>query len=145
MVTDAGSGLSRFVAAQQGSYSRALAELRAGRKQSHWMWYIFPQLAGLGRSATARHYAIRDRAEAAAYLAHPLLGERLRACTAATLALPGRSAQAVFGSTDALKFRSCMTLFAAVSERGSLFEQALGQYCDSEPDALTLSLLEGHA
>ena len=110
--------LARFISAQQGVYARVLEELAAGRKSSHWMWFIFPQLQGLGSSATARHYAIRSLAEARAYLAHPLLGARLRECTALVNGLEGTTAQAVFGYPDYLKFRSCMTLFAHAAGEG---------------------------
>jgi len=110
-------GLSRFVAAQQDSYPHALAELRAGDKRSHWMWFVFPQIAGLGRSDMARRYAIRDLAEAQAYLAHPVLGARLRECMAAVLAHVGaRTAEAIFGGIDAVKLRSSMTLFEAAGD-----------------------------
>ncbi len=105
--------LDRFVAAQATDYDTALAELAAGRKRSHWMWYIFPQIAGLGRSPTARHYAIRDLAEARAYLAHPLLGPRYRAAVAALMTHRDRGAVAILGEADALKLRSSLTLFAA--------------------------------
>ncbi|MCX4198386.1 DUF1810 family protein [Methylobacterium organophilum] len=104
--------LGRFVAAQEGVYPRALAELQAGDKRSHWMWFVFPQIAGLGASPMAQRYAIGSLAEAEAYAAHPVLGARLRACTAAVNAVAGRSAHAIFGSPDDLKFRSSMTLFA---------------------------------
>ncbi|MGN7293908.1 DUF1810 domain-containing protein [Rhizobium sp. SAFR-030] len=133
--------LARFVSAQESIYSQALRELIAGRKHSHWMWFIFPQIEGLGRSATARHYAISGRAEAQAYAAHPLLGPRLLECTQAMLTHAGRTAQEIFGSPDDLKFRSSMTLFAAISEKGSPFERALDQFCDGRPDGETLARL----
>lgn len=133
--------LERFVRAQTDDYERALAEIRSGRKQSHWMWYIFPQLAGLGHSSTARFYAIKSLAEATAYLHHPLLGPRLVECAEATLAVEGRSAFAVFGSPDDLKLRSCATLFAAVAPAGSVFERLLNKYFDGKPDDQTLRLL----
>jgi uncharacterized protein (DUF1810 family) len=158
--------LARFISAQQGVYARVLAELAAGRKQSHWMWFIFPQLQGLGSSATARHYAIASLAEARAYLAHPLLGARLRECTAIVNALEGKTARAVLGHPDELKFRSCMTLFAhaagASAERASAqgpsagdavdaaggpgsaeqpFVTALRKYFAGEEDPLTRDLL----
>src|SRR3954468_12248130 len=107
--------LSRFVEAQRSTYEQALAELRSGRKRTHWMWYIFPQLAGLGRSATARRYAIESLEEARAYLEHPLLGPRLIACAAAVCEIEGRSAYEIFGSPDDLKLHSSATLFARVS------------------------------
>lgn len=134
--------LNRFVSAQESDYARAIAELRAGRKRSHWMWYIFPQFDGLGVSATARRYAIRSRAEAEAYLAHPLLGPRLLSCAEAALAIQGRSAREVFGTPDELKLRSCATLFAEVSPSGSVFHQLLARYFSGEPDASTLALLQ---
>jgi uncharacterized protein (DUF1810 family) len=133
--------LERFVEAQQSTYARALAELRAGRKRSHWMWYVFPQLAGLGRSATSERYAIVSLAEAAAYLEHPLLGPRLIECARAVLEVDGRSAHEIFGSPDDLKLRSCATLFALVSRPESPFEKLLEKYFDGEPDAQTLRLL----
>ncbi len=126
--------LRRFAAAQDASdgagsvYDRALNELRAGRKRSHWMWFVFPQLAGLGSSPMARTYAIASRAEAAAYLAHPLLGPRLRASIAAVLAVEGRSAHEIFGSPDDLKFRSCLTLFVHAAEDPADFRAALAKY-----------------
>lgn len=134
--------LDRFVWAQEGDFTRALAELRAGRKRSHWMWYVFPQFDGLGVSATARRYAIRSRAEAEAYLAHPLLGPRLISCVEAALAIQGRSAREVFGTPDDLKLRSCTTLFAEVSPAGSVFHQLLARYFGGEPDQRTLALLQ---
>lgn len=133
--------LQRFVAAQEGIYDRAVAELSAGRKQSHWMWFIFPQLAGLGRSATARHFGIASAAEARAYLAHPSLGTRLMECTRAVLKHPELSLQEMFGTVDALKFRSSMTLFGAVSEE-DVFERALEVFARGEQDPATLALLD---
>jgi uncharacterized protein (DUF1810 family) len=138
--------LSRFVQAQAPVYAQALAEITAGRKRSHWMWFIFPQLAGLGASAMARHYAIRSRAEAQAYLAHPVLGPRLITCAQAALAIEHHAARDVFGTPDDLKLRSCATLFAEVSPPGSaaraLFEGLLARYFDATPDPRTLALLE---
>lgn len=133
--------LDRFVQAQEGAYPAALAEVRAGRKRSHWMWYIFPQFAGLGRSATSAHYAIRSRAEAEAYLEHPVLGPRLREITEAALSVEGRSAHDIFGSPDHLKLRSSATLFAAISPPGSVFERLLEKYFRGEADRRTLDLL----
>lgn len=136
--------LSRFLSAQEGGvYSRALDELKRGSKRSHWMWFIFPQIAGLGSSATSRHYAIRSAGEARAYLAHPELGARLRECASTLLSLEGRSASQVFGYPDDLKLKSSMTLFEAVSEEGSLFSRVLEKYYGGERDAATLGLL-GH-
>lgn len=134
--------LQRFVSAQEGTYRQALTEVRAGDKRSHWMWFIFPQLAGLGRSPTAQFYGITDRAEAQAYLAHPLLGQRLEEITAAMLGWAGqRSATAILGPVDALKFRSSMTLFEAVADDLAAFAQALDSFCDGERDPLTLRML----
>jgi uncharacterized protein (DUF1810 family) len=133
--------LERFVVAQEQVYPRALAELRAGDKRSHWMWFIFPQIAGLGHSAMAQRYAIAGREEACAYLAHPLLGQRLAECTDAMLGWVSRkSAQAILGSIDALKFRSSMTLFEA-AEGGPRYARALDGFCDGERDELTLGRL----
>ena len=134
------SGLDRFVDAQRETYATALAELRAGAKRSHWMWFVFPQIAGLGRSETAQFYAIRDLAEACAYLAHPLLGPRLIEATAAAVAAPG-SAQAIMGPVDAIKLRSSMTLFAAVAGDPAPFEAALARFFDGAPDEATLARL----
>jgi uncharacterized protein (DUF1810 family) len=134
--------LRRFVDAQARNYAQALAEIRAGQKESHWMWYVFPQIAGLGSSPTAQRFAIRGRDEAAAYLAHPVLGSRLRECAAALLALPpGTPAEHVFGWPDNLKLRSSATLFGEVSPPGSVFAQVLERYFGGEPDARTLQLL----
>jgi len=133
--------LSRFVAAQRDVYARALGEIRAGRKRSHWMWFVFPQLAGLGLSATSRRYAIRDLAEARAYLEHPILGKRLVECGEAALGVEGRSAFEVFGSPDDMKLRSCATLFSRVSPPGSVFHRLLDKYFGGEPDDRTMSLL----
>lgn len=133
--------LQRFVEAQQPVYPRVVSELRAGRKQSHWMWFIFPQIQGLGRSETARHYAIASRDEASAYLAHPLLGSRLREITAAALEHPGLSATALFGQPDDLKFHSSLTLFAAVAEDPEPFRQALKTFFAGRPDEATLTRL----
>jgi uncharacterized protein (DUF1810 family) len=133
--------LDRFVRAQAGDHERALAEVRSGRKQSHWMWYIFPQMAGLGFSEMSRRYAVKSRAEAEAYLQHPTLGPRLVEICEAALAVGGRSANEIFGSPDDMKLRSCATLFAAVSPPGSVFERVLQKYFRGEPDGLTLRLL----
>lgn len=137
--------LGRFLQAQDegGTYQRALAELQAGAKRSHWMWFVFPQLAGLGRSPTARYFGVADVAEARAYLAHPVLGQRLRACTEAMLGWSGRkSARDILGSIDAMKFASSMTLFGEVDEAAdSLFAKALEGFCDGRRDPLTLQLL----
>lgn len=133
--------LERFVAAQRGDYDQALAEIRAGRKRSHWMWYIFPQVDGLGSSSTARHYAIRSRAEAEAYRDHPVLGPRLVECAEAALAVPGKSAHDIFGSPDDLKLRSSATLFEQVAPPGSAFARLLDRFYDGRRDERTLELL----
>jgi uncharacterized protein (DUF1810 family) len=133
--------LERFVDAQRGVYDDVLDELRAGRKASHWMWFVFPQLRGLGHSPTARYYGIASAAEARAYLAHPVLGPRLRECIERLLALEGRSAHAIFGSPDDLKLRSSLTLFGAVSG-DPLFGRALDRFFDGRPDPLTLGRIE---
>jgi uncharacterized protein (DUF1810 family) len=133
--------LARFVSAQEGVYGRALAELRHGRKESHWMWFVFPQIAGLGSSPTARHYAIVSAAEARAFLAHPLLGARLRECTTAILAHRERGAAAIFGAVDAMKLRSSMTLFEAVADDPAPFTETLAAFHGGERDAATLRLL----
>ncbi|WP_346836674.1 DUF1810 domain-containing protein [Microbulbifer sp. SAOS-129_SWC] len=133
--------LQRFVDAQASNYAAALAELQAGRKRSHWMWYVFPQLAGLGHSATAQHYALRSLDEARAYLAHPLLGARLRTCCECLLQQHSSDAHKIFGSPDDLKLRSSMTLFEA-TDRGELFARVLDKYYRGERDTRTLALLQ---
>ncbi len=132
--------LQRFVEAQDPVYRRVLDELRAGVKRSHWMWFVFPQVAGLGRSPMAERFAISGRDEARAYLDHAILGARLRDCTEAVLVHAGRSAHAIFGSPDDVKFRSSMTLFSAVGG-GAPFDTALGRFFGGEPDGETLRLL----
>ncbi|EIC21118.1 DUF1810 domain-containing protein [Thiorhodovibrio frisius] len=134
--------LTRFIQAQEGNYVRALSEVNNGKKQSHWMWYIFPQFDGLGFSATSRQYSIKSITEAKAYLNHPILGIRLNECVQALLGLENRSAQEIFGSPDDMKLKSCATLFAYVSPPGSVFEQLLDQYYQGERDGKTISLLE---
>jgi len=134
--------LHRFVLAQQGVFERVCAELTAGTKLSHWMWFIFPQLKGLGASPTAQHFGIASLAEARAYLAHPLLGERLRRCTRLVNEVRAKSARAIFGYPDELKFRSCMTLFASAAQGDAapgngVFGAALARYFAGEPDPLT--------
>jgi uncharacterized protein (DUF1810 family) len=133
--------LSRFVEAQATTYQTALAELRRGRKASHWMWFVFPQIQGLGSSSTARFYAIADLAEARAYLAHPVLGPRLLEVVAAINALPGGDAHAVFGAPDDLKLRSSLTLFQAAAPDEPGFGQALDKYFGGAPDPRTLERL----
>jgi uncharacterized protein (DUF1810 family) len=134
--------LDRFVSAQDGVYPDALAEIRAARKRTHWMWFVFPQFAGLGSSSTAQRYAIASLDEARAYLAHPVLGPRLRECVAALLAVEGRSAADIFGFPDDLKLRSSMTLFAEAADDPAAFEAVLDRYYDG-PDERTLELIGG--
>jgi uncharacterized protein (DUF1810 family) len=134
--------LDRFLAAQAAVYADALAELRVGQKRTHWMWFIFPQLRGLGHSETARYYAIASRAEAVAYSRHLVLGPRLTECTNAVLAIDGKSAQEIFGSPDDLKFRSSLTLFAEVAPSDAVFARALQKFFDAAPDEKTLNLLQ---
>ena len=133
--------LSRFEAAQAHDYERALAEIRAGRKQTHWMWYVFPQFAGLGFSPTSQHYAITSLAEARAYLEHPILGPRLIESCEVLVAVEGRTAREILGTPDDMKLRSCATLFAQVAPPGSVFERILQAYFDSEADPRTLDLI----
>jgi uncharacterized protein (DUF1810 family) len=137
--------LARFLEAQQRVYAQVRAELTAGRKHSHWMWFIFPQLAGLGSSTTARHYAIGSLEEARAYLGHPVLGERLRECTQLVLQAGGATVAEIFGYPDDLKFRSCMTLFARAADdtrpEDRMFAEALGRHFGGQPDPLTVKLL----
>ena len=135
--------LQRFVAAQDagGSYDAAVAELRAGRKRSHWMWFVFPQIAGLGQSPTSRRYAIRSLEEARAYLDHPVLGARLRESAGIVAGLTGRSAEDIFGGIDALKLRSSMTLFHRVAPDEPLFGRVLDEYFGGSPDPATDRLL----
>jgi uncharacterized protein (DUF1810 family) len=133
--------LSRFVDAQAGTYAQALAELRAGRKTGHWMWFVFPQVAGLGRSPTAQHYAVSGLDEARAYLAHPVLGQRLVESAQALLDLPGDDATAVLGSVDAMKLRSSMTLFAHADPAQPVFRAVLERYFAGQEDEATTSRL----
>jgi len=132
--------LNRFVQAQETAYSRVVSEVSRGRKQSHWMWYIFPQIAGLGFSAMSQRYAIASRAEAVAYLAHPILGSRLIECTGLVLAVQGRTIHDILGSPDDVKFRSSMTLFAATTDK-AIFGEALEKYFAGERDPATLEIL----
>ena len=134
--------LQRFVTAQNGIYDEVCSELRAGCKTSHWMWFIFPQIQGLGHTSTARKYAVSSRKEAEAYLAHPLLGPRLRECTQLVNSVQGRSIDQIFGFPDNLKFRSCMTLFALATTENKAFLAALEKYFGGEKDALTIERLE---
>jgi uncharacterized protein (DUF1810 family) len=133
--------LDRFVEAQSSAYDTAIGELRSGRKRSHWIWYVLPQVRGLGASQLSTKYGLQSLAEAQAYLAHPVLGSRLRECVRTLNALPGNDAVAVLGGIDALKLRSCLTVFAQASEKESLFREALDKYFSGEPDEATLSLL----
>lgn len=135
--------LQRFMDAQRDTYAQALRELQGGRKRSHWMWFIFPQLEGLGRSPTAQHFALRSLHEARAYLVHPILGERLRDGTRAVLAHRDQSLLKIFGQPDDMKFRSSMTLFAAAADPddAAIFREALDVFCGGEPDAITLERL----
>jgi uncharacterized protein (DUF1810 family) len=133
--------LNRFVEAQAVNYSEAITELRSARKRSHWMWYVFPQIAGLGHSSMSERYAIRNEGEARAYLAHPVLGQRLIECAEAVLHTDRRTAAEIFGSPDDLKLRSCATLFARVSGDGSVFQKLLDKYFAGKPDASTVEIL----
>ncbi len=133
--------LARFIDAQSPEYEQVLRELRAGRKQSHWIWFVFPQLKGLGRSATAEYYGIGSLDEAKAYVAHPVLGPRLRECTELVNRVEGRTIDEILGFPDNLKFRSSMTLFAKATGENQLFNDALKKYFAGEPDARTLELL----
>ena len=135
--------LERFVTAQEsrGTYTSAVAELRAGRKTSHWMWFVFPQLAGLGTSEMSTRYAISSLEEAREYLAHPILGERLEECTRILTELNGRTARDIFGSVDAIKLRSSMTLFARAAPENSLFRDVLDRYFGGLADDATDALL----
>lgn len=131
----------RFLEAQENTWQRALFEIEQGRKQSHWMWFIFPQVSGLGQSQTSRFYAIRSLEEAAAYLAHPVLGPRLIEISYALLQIEGKPAREIFGSPDDLKLRSCMTLFATVENADPVFEKVLEKYFQGKPDAETLNII----
>ncbi|MGV3655754.1 MAG: DUF1810 domain-containing protein [Noviherbaspirillum sp.] len=133
--------LERFVQAQQPVYEQAIGELRDGRKRSHWMWFIFPQIKGLGRSEMAKHYAISSKDEAAAYLAHPILGPRLEQCAHLVLAIEGKNLNEIFGDPDDAKFRSCMTLFWSVAGPASVFQACLKKYCGNQPDPWTVARL----
>jgi uncharacterized protein (DUF1810 family) len=133
--------LARFTQAQDGVWSAVQRELRAGRKQTHWMWFVFPQLAALGRSSTARHYGLSGLQDATAYLTHPVLGARLREACRLLLALDAGSATDIFGAVDAMKLRSCLTLFAAASPQEDVFTRCLQRYFGGAPDASTLERL----
>ena len=135
--------LQRFVGAQAGVIDAVRKELRTGRKRSHWMWFVFPQLRGLGMSSTAQFYGIASLDEARAYLGHPVLGPRLRECCALMLAVPGRSAHEILGSPDDLKFRSCLTLFSLAAPEEAVFRQGLERFYAGEPDPRTVALCTG--
>mgnify|MGYP003574904033 CR=1 FL=1 len=136
------AALDRFIKAQNEHFPQALAEIRSCKKRSHWMWFIFPQLDGLGSSSMARHYGIRDIEEAGQFLQHPLLGSNLLEITRALYDLSGKTAEEVFGYPDHLKLRSSMTLFAQIEESNAIFQQVLSKYFDGKPDPLTLQLLD---
>ena len=135
------SSLERFIEAQQPAIDEVMAELRAGRKQRHWMWFVFPQIQGLGHSPMAQRFALSSLVEAKAYLRHPVLGPRLRDCTRLVSAVEGRSIEEIFGYPDYLKFRSCMTLFAHAADDDRVFADALRKYFGGEEDPLTLERL----
>jgi uncharacterized protein (DUF1810 family) len=135
--------LDRFVEAQDPVFDQVCVELRAGRKRSHWMWFIFPQIIGLGLSAMSRKYAIADRTEAIDYLRHPVLGPRLIECTRLVQAVEQRALEDIFGAIDAVKFRSCMTLFAQLPGTDPVFRVALLKYCNGKDDPATLEILRG--
>jgi uncharacterized protein (DUF1810 family) len=135
--------LERFVEAQEPVYDSVLEELRRGQKRRHWMWFIFPQIKGLGQSPTAVRYSVASRDEAHAYLAHPVLGSRLRECTQLVVKVEGASAKQIFGYPDFLKFRSCMTLFHAIRDGEALFQNALEKYFNGKRDKRTLDILAG--
>lgn len=140
--TDDPYNLNRFLQAQENDYERALAEVKSGRKRSHWMWYICPQLDGLGFSPTSKRYAIKSIAEARAYLSHPVLGARLVETIEAALRVEAKSAYEIFGAPDDMKLRSCATLFASISPAGSVFDRLLDRFFQGEPDPKTLHLLK---
>jgi uncharacterized protein (DUF1810 family) len=134
--------LDRFVEAQAENFRQALSEIESGRKESHWMWYVFPQFVGLGMSSMSRRFSIKSADEARAYLKHPVLGPRLVRCCVALMGLEGKTAGQIFGPPDDMKLRSCATLFARVSPAGSVFEKVLEKYFGGEPDPVTLRLME---
>ena len=134
--------LQRFIDAQQSDYETALSAIKRGRKQSHWMWYIFPQIQGLGFSSTSKLYAIRNLQEAQEYLIHPLLGKRLKEITDALINLPSNNAHEIFGSPDDVKLKSSMTLFASLPDADPVFESALKKFFKGEKDAKTLSIIK---
>lgn len=145
MSNDDPFNLHRFVAAQEPVYSTVLAELRGGAKRTHWMWFIFPQIDGLGQSATSRYYSIKSLEEARQYLLHPVLGRRLLECAETLLAIDGRSASEIFGFPDDMKLKSSMTLFARVPDSEPVFARVLERYFNGEEDQTTLDLLDGRS
>lgn len=140
-MSPSGTDLHRFIEAQASVYAEVCAELAAGRKRSHWMWFIFPQLKELGRSSTARHYGIESRDEALAYWQHPVLGPRLKQCAQLVLGAGAKTAYDIFGTPDDLKLRSCMTLFADVAAGETVFTQVLERFWQGRPDQATTALL----
>lgn len=134
--------LNRFISAQKTTYQDALAEIKSGKKQTHWMWFIFPQIAGLGFSETSKYYAIKNLDEAIEFLGHPLLGMRLIEISAALLAIENKTASQVFGSPDDMKLKSCMTLFSALSHTNPVFDAVIDTYFNGEKDLKTLRLIE---
>jgi len=142
MTTSDPCDLKRFIDAQEGVYESALAELRNGQKRSHWMWFIFPQIDGLGMSETSKFFSIKSIEEARQYLAHPVLGSHLKECSRAVLGVEGRSALQIFGSPDDLKLNSSMTLFTSINSGDSIFQQVLDKYYHGKKDSRTLEILE---
>lgn len=140
--TDDPHDLNRFLLAQEGDFDTALSEITSGKKRTHWMWFIFPLFDGLGYSSTSRHFAIKNLEEAKAYLEHPILGTRLLACAEAVMGIEGRTAHEIFGSPDDTKLKSCVTLFACVSEPGSIFDRLLVKYYQGKRDEKTLKLVK---
>jgi len=134
--------LKRFLDAQENDFERALSEIKRGRKQSHWMWYIFPQIVGLGSSETSRFYAVKDRAEAELYLAHPVLGARLVRISEALMEIEGKTANQIFGSPDDVKLKSSMTLFGALKNTNPIFQSVLDEYFNGTNDLRTLQLID---
>jgi len=140
-MSDSTGNLNRFIEAQNDAYEEIVQELKNGKKLTHWMWYIFPQITGLGFSSTAKFFAIQNPCEAQAYLNHPILGQRLLECTKTVLTLKGKSAMGIFGDIDALKFKSSMTLFMSIAGSDSAFQDAIEKYFEGAPDRKTLDML----
>lgn len=134
--------LNRFVKAQENTYQYAFSEIERGKKETHWMWFIFPQISGLGHSETARYYAIKDIKEAELYLRHPVLGKRLTNISKVLLKIQGKSAREIFGKPDDLKLRSCMTLFGALENTDPVFQEVIDRYFDGQKDEKTLELVQ---